>query len=410
MTADRLRTIEVADVYKGDRPAGRLARDGDTVSFSYLPEYLADEGDPVAWTLPLTDRPVRTTGGSVPPFFAGLLPEGARLNAVIAATKTSADDQLTLLLGVGRDTVGDVRVLPAGESADPPTAPVDAVGEVPDLRDLFRSTTTPEAVEADPSALPGVQIKVSSERFSAPVQTTTGPAILKLAPPQQYPRLVENEHFFMSLARECGLEVAEQRLIHDGSGVAGLLVARFDRVHAADGTLIRLAQEDACQLSGKYPASKYRLKTEDIVRTLAATSERGGGSARQVTLETLRLTAYSYAIGNGDLHGKNFSLYRSPAGIWTTTPAYDLLCTQPYLRWQDPMALDLYGRANKLSRAHFLSSAERLSVPPRAMVRALDTICRGVVAGSERVAEIGFDDRTTGRLREMLLRRADELS
>ncbi|HTX97601.1 MAG TPA: HipA N-terminal domain-containing protein [Mycobacterium sp.] len=60
------------------------------------------------------EYPVVTTGGSVPPFFAGPLPEGVRLGVVTSSTKTSADDHLTLLLAIGSDTIGNVRVVPSG--------------------------------------------------------------------------------------------------------------------------------------------------------------------------------------------------------------------------------------------------------------------------------------------------------
>ena len=75
----------------------------------------------MSWSLLRSaDYPVVTTGGAVPPFFAGLLPEGVRLGVVTSSTKTSADDHLTLLLAIGADTVGNVRVVPAGaESARP---------------------------------------------------------------------------------------------------------------------------------------------------------------------------------------------------------------------------------------------------------------------------------------------------
>jgi len=110
-----LRHHDRADVYKGERLAGWLVRDrGDTL-FGYQADYLDDEdAPPVALTLPKQADPVRTGGESVPAFFAGLLPEGARLTAVVTNTKTSLDDHLTLLLAVGQDTIGDVRVVPAG--------------------------------------------------------------------------------------------------------------------------------------------------------------------------------------------------------------------------------------------------------------------------------------------------------
>ena len=101
-------------MYKRGRLAARLTRVDGGVQFAYLPEYLDEAGPAVASTLALDDRPVVTARGAVPPFFAGLLPEGRRLTNLRRAVKTSADDDLSLLVAVGGDPVGDVQVLPRG--------------------------------------------------------------------------------------------------------------------------------------------------------------------------------------------------------------------------------------------------------------------------------------------------------
>ncbi|HTX97602.1 MAG TPA: HipA domain-containing protein [Mycobacterium sp.] len=114
-------------------------------------------------------------------------------------------------------------------------------------------------MDADPVGLAGVQPKVSAAMLSAPAQTRSGPAILKLNP-VQYPLIVENEHFFMTMAAACGLRVAMTSLLHDAEGRSALLVTRFDRAGSR-----RIAQEDACQVAGIYPASKYRIKVESAI-------------------------------------------------------------------------------------------------------------------------------------------------
>ncbi|MBJ8341032.1 hypothetical protein JGU71_19270 [Antrihabitans sp. YC3-6] len=43
------------------------------------------------------------------------------------------------------------------------------------------------------------------------------------------------------------------------------------------------------------------------------------------------------------------------------------------------------------------------------MTRMLDQVCSGVLAGAEKVDDIGFADKDTSRLRELLLHRVDEL-
>jgi serine/threonine-protein kinase HipA len=394
-----LRTINDADVYLGDDVVASLSRlPGDEISFNYHALSL-DPGQTVrdrsvSWSLPITaEYPVITTGGAVPPFFAGLLPEGVRLGVATSSTKTSTDDHLTLLLAIGADTIGNVRVLPAG-SAPPQNPPMFVPERDSDFRAVFQRLTG--SVEADPVGLSGVQPKVSAAVWSTPANTKLGPAILKLNPPTGYPRLVENEHFFMRMAVDCGLRTARTRMLHDDEGRSALLVDRFDR----KGN-VRIPQEDACQVANLYPASKYRIHTETAISTLADACARGSGSRAAAILELLRVVVFSWLIGNGDLHGKNLSIF-APEGFWQPTPAYDLLTTQPYTRWKDPMALTLYGRANKLTRDYFIEAATHMGLRKRAPSRMIDSIVDAAGTWVDRCDEIGFTARQTELLTNVL--------
>jgi serine/threonine-protein kinase HipA len=405
MTVD-LRGVEAADVYLDGTVVAALTRtETDDIVFEYLPDRPVAgpriRDDSVSWSL-LADGsyPLLTSGGAVPPYFAGLLPEGVRLGAVLTSTKTSVDDHLTLLLAVGADAVGNVRVVPAG-AAPPDPVPMFSPGDGTDLRRVFERLAG--SVDADPVALAGVQPKVSAAMWSVPTRTPAGPAILKLTPPTGFPRLSENEHFFMRMAAACGLRVPDTRLVRDDDGRSGLLVARFDR---RGGT--RIAQEDACQVAGLYPASKYRLKTESVIVSLSDACARGGGSRVAAVLELLRTVVFSWLIGNGDLHGKNLSIH-APDGMWEPTPAYDLLSTQPYTAWRDPMALTLYGRGNRLRREHFVDAGIRLGVRERALTRMIDAVADAAESWADRCGEIGFPDRETDRLAALLRERTASL-
>jgi serine/threonine-protein kinase HipA len=400
-----LRQITEADVYLDDDLVAHLVRgQRDAIRFDYVsaqhPATASVRDRSVSWSLLRTGRyPVVTTGGAVPAFFAGLLPEGVRLGVVTSATKTSADDHLTLLLAIGADTVGNVAVVPSGVDPVRPLPMFDPERDT-DFRAVFDKLVG--SGDADPVGLAGVQPKVSAAMISAPTLTRAGPAILKLNP-VQYPLLVENEHFFMSMAAACGLRVATTSLLHDIDKRSALLVTRFDR----DGPM-RVAQEDACQVADIYPASKYRIKAETAIGTMAGACARGGGSEAAAVLELLKTVVFSWLIGNGDLHGKNMSIYND-GGVWQPTPAYDLLCTQPYMRWRDPMALNLYGRANRLTRLHFVDAGERLGLRPRATMRMIDSIVERARDWPDRCGAIGFDDRQTELLAQMLRHRIESL-
>ncbi|MEQ1736939.1 MAG: HipA domain-containing protein [Rhodoglobus sp.] len=391
------RRIDVASVFKGEVLAGELRRDNDDVTFTYADDYLSGTGPPIATTLPLRRAPYVERGGAVPPFFAGLLPEGRRQTAVREKLKTSADDEFTQLIAVGSDCIGDVRVLTLQGEDDPddvkvPDAPVE-------FRALFADILATRPL-ADRS-MPGVQDKLSDEMISVPVTGRYGPAIVKLSP-AAYPRIVENEAFCLDLARRCGLVVPRHRIISDVAGETALVVERFDRI-ASRGGVTRIAQEDAVQLLGRWPASKYLLSTREVIRAVAAVSAAPTVEA----LGVVRLFAFSYLIGNGDLHGKNVSVSFS-GGLWRLAPAYDLVSTLPY--GDRSMALSLEGRDDNVRLRDFVALAAREGVGERAVRRAVAQICTGCATWIEGAVAIGFDDRTTAHLIRTTRRRLADLA
>lgn len=390
---ERLRTVRAADVYADDVLAGSLERatDGSTV-FAYRPDYLARVGSrPIATTLPLSAEAVVTPNGALPAFFAGLLPEGHRLSVLRRAVKTSASDEFTLLLAVGGDTPGDVRVLPAGE---PPVA-ASALIDPADPGSLdFRSLV--DAV--DTHAIPGVQDKASASMISAPVSGRDGRYILKLSP-AEYPHLVEDELLHLTAARGLRLPVAAARIVHDRTGVPGLLVERFDRVHDGDRWR-RLGLEDATQVLGLPPAAKYTVSAEEVVLGLAAVCRAPAVAVRAAYLQF----AFAWLSGNGDLHAKNLSVLWQSTGAWSIAPMYDVLCTLVY--GDDSMALPLADRTRGLKSRHWAEFAEAIGLPQRAAASANAL----ALAAAARVdlATIGFEGSPLHRVqRELRFRRAE---
>lgn len=399
MTRLDLRRVVEATVWKGDRRAAQLRRSPDGVRFEYLPDY---DGPDVATTLPRHAVHTPRTAGALPPFFSGLLPEGRRLAAVRSATKTSVDDELTLLLAVGGDTIGDVRLLPSG--TEPPTGAVDQVpaqaGEIA-FDELFASVLGPEL--RDRIALPGVQDKVSGRMISLPVAFRGADCILKLDPPE-VPHLVANEAFFVRAARASGLETAATTLLHDRNGKPGLLVRRFDRAPAMDvSPQRRLPQEDACQVLGRYPADKYLITTEDVIAGLAQWTTAAVVAARTL----LQQFAFAYLTGNGDAHAKNFSIVQR-RGEWVVTPAYDLPSTLPY--GDTTMALSIGGKDREdIGRRDFLALGKTCGMPEKATARVLDQLLAAAPAWIDQLDALPFDARRVHQMQKACRYRARRL-
>lgn len=400
MTAlHELRRVERAAVWKAGARAATLQRRSDAVVFAYDAGYVTSGGAPVATTLPLSDTPVVThAAGALPPFFAGLLPEGRRLSALRAAVKTSADDEFTLLLAVGADAVGDVQVVPDGLEAPAEVEPRVSAGDWSTTRflDLYAASVGGEE-RIDRVAIPGVQDKVSARMIHVPVARENDRFFLKLDPPE-FPHLVANEAFFLDAARRSGIETAEAEVVRDADGHPGLLVRRFDRTTDATGRAIALAQEDGCQVLGRYPADKYRVGTEEVIEALAAVCP-----ARPVAaLTLLRHVAFAYLSCNGDAHAKNFSVRRLPDGEWRVCPAYDLPSSYPY--GDTTMALHVNARDREnIRRRDFLALGEAVGLRARAVERALDELCERVALWIDGLENLPFD---AGKL--LKLRRAIE--
>ena len=401
-----LRFVESGDVYKQRRLAGRLTREHASVRFEYDERYLADPGAPaVATTLRRVAGPVRSgSAGAVLPFFAGLLPEGRRFSALQRAVKTSADDELTLLLAVGADTIGDVQVVPVGTSLPDEIAAVDVDDwSTTSFRQLYTEVTG-EQLEPARASLPGVQVKLSARMITLPVARQHERFILKLDPPE-FPHLVANEAFFLDAARQSGLAVAAAEVVHDTHDEAGLLVKRFDRVALGEGGTLMLAQEDACQVLGRYPADKYQLASEDVVTGLARVTQAPLVAARDL----LRQFAFAYLTGNGDAHAKNFSALSLPSGEWRVSPAYDVPTS--YLYGDTTLALPLGGKLDeRIGRADFVAFGERAGVLPRATERLLDQLVERVDAWLPGVDALPFDAHVLHKFRRSIDYRRRRLS
>lgn len=360
--------MPAADVYKQRVLAARIDRGPGQTRFIYLPEYLAAGGAPVATTLPLTSEPRLTPPGSVPPYFAGQLPEGRRLTALARHLKISLDDEFALLAAVGANAIGDVWVVREGADAQGREQPIDLPPALDEVSFAELATGIPEL-----AAIAGVQEKVTGRMISLPAKMAGNEYILKLNPPE-FPRLAENEMYFLALAGRCGLPHANAQLVHDRDGEVAILVTRFDR--GPDEAMFAI--EDGCQALDRWPADKYEITSEQLASGLAANC-----AAESVALRNLfAQIAFAVVTGNGDAHAKNFSI-REVAGEWRVAPAYDIPSSVFYGDFT--LALSIGGGKQPPSRRRLLEFADTIGLPKAAAARTLDAILKGT---GEMVSEI----------------------
>ncbi len=104
--------INELQIYKGKHLVGDLKRTNVGCEIIFDADFLkSDQFEYFTYTMKKQTKKLSYSGLNLPPFFAGLLPEGLRFKALVNRIKTSEDDLFTLLASIGENTVGDVYVL-----------------------------------------------------------------------------------------------------------------------------------------------------------------------------------------------------------------------------------------------------------------------------------------------------------
>lgn len=204
------------------------------------------------------------------------------------------------------------------------------------------------------------KLSISGQQLKGPVALSDDGGTLILVerdsthivkPPQvSLPDAVGNEHLTMRLGRLAGLDVAEHGLVELRDGAVAYVTRRFNRPSGRAGPPVHVV--DFCQLAGQEPEDKFASSAEQcaaLVKEFAAPEAR---------FTLFKLLVFSYWIRNGDLHLKNLMLLERSDGAYVFSPAYDLLCTQPYEKNNWSMMLPLRGEKLNPPRRLWLDFAE----------------------------------------------------
>lgn len=374
--------VHLLDPARGPVRVGTLIRDGDgAVAFTVAETYMRDPARPVlslAWYNPASEEGSRDrlasrndkigVNGSLPPWFSGLLPEGALRELVLAEMGPGDHDQFDVLTRLGADLPGAVLIVPETE-APASAGPLDFVA--------IAGFKAPSAEGVVKFSLAGVQLKFTGnadgERLTLPGRGDTGRCIIKVAS-EQYRGLPEAEYAAMTLARLIGVDTAPCRLAPSAAvegippellehGENVLVVDRFDR--GANGARIHI--EDAGQIIGAIGDRKYTMATTETVLNMI---NRFSTDRRADIFEAVRRIVADTLLGNGDNHLKNWSFRFAGPGQIRLSPAYDIVPTILY-QPRDTMALQFVGTSNfgKVNVRRFERLASFLHIDPKLMLR-----------------------------------------
>ncbi|MDO9434948.1 type II toxin-antitoxin system HipA family toxin [Hydrogenophaga sp.] len=350
----------------------------------------SSKGRPVSLSLPFLMGDAVHKGPAVENYFDNLLPENLNIRKRLASRfKADSTQAFDMLKALGRDCVGALQLL--GETEEPDNVyqitavPLDE-SEVEHL--LLRASSDQPLVgdeEEDGDlriSLAGVQEKTAllrlGEQWYRPTGATPTSHIFKLPlgllghRRVDFTHSVDNEWLCLRLLSAFGLDAATADIGTFGQQRV-LIVERFDRTPSDDRTwLLRLPQEDFCQVHGLPSSKKYENEGGPGLFELSKVLDHS--QTRERDLATLlKAQLLFWMLRATDGHAKNFSIALLGGGAYQMTPLYDVMSAWPAVgagdnQWPEQrlrLAMAVLGKSKhyrcaQVQRRHFNQTARKV--------------------------------------------------
>lgn len=361
------------------------------MQFCYDADWIdADVGRPLSLSLPFGQQGQPIAGEKVANYFDNLLPDSDAIRRRMAERfGTGSINPFDLLTVVGRDCVGAVQIL--GEDEIPEGfnriegVPLSEEGIERHLIETVSPKPFASGYDADADfriSLAGAQEKTAFLRWDgqwlAPRGSTSTSHIFKLplgmvgGRRADFSTSVDNEWLCLRLLKAYGVPVADAYIAAFG-GHRVLVVERFDRRIAPDGHwLMRLPQEDFCQVAGCSPLRKYENEGGPGLSALFSTLRQSENAAADMKV-LMSAQILFWLLRASDGHAKNFSIQLLPRGRFRLTPLYDVISAYPVIgegpgKWSPyeiKLSMAVLGKnrhykMHEIQRRHFNSTAHKV--------------------------------------------------
>ncbi len=390
---------------------GRLSKSGgQDMSFQYASSYLASpQSQAISLSLPLQEEAF--SGSVSQSWFANLLPEGEIRGNVAQKLGISQRNEFAMLKAIGGDCAGALRLLPESVSNVSEGKLIPLPWD--ELESKIASSSRPSLlalVLQDGEirlSLAGAQDKlpvhIANGRLALPSGNAASTHLLKISN-GNFPGLVQNELFCLTLAHKVGLSVPHAEMANTETPI--LLVERYDRFTDAENVVHRLHQEDFCQALGSPPELKYENEGGPSLEMIFGALERGSQAPLPDKRELLKWVFFNFIIGNADAHVKNVSFLYGKKSDETgprLAPFYDLVCTEVYDQLAKKQAQKIGGenRPRDVALRHWERFAALIEVNPKYLRTAGLKMCDDV----EKMAGEGNGLEVLEQIREVIAKR-----
>jgi len=300
-----------------------------------------------------------------------------------------------MLAALGRDCVGALQFLPEGVEPGPAGTvegtPISDAEIAETLRNLAANPLGMDRANDFRISIAGAQEKTALLKRRGRWQRPTGstptshifkPQIGKLPNGLDLSNSVENEYLCLKLTEAFGIPTASVEMATFEDKRA-LVVERFDRLWTEDGRLLRLPQEDMCQVMGIPWTQKYESEGGPGILDI----EYALGASDEPTLDRLNFLKANlvfWLLGATDGHAKNFSVFLYPGGGFRLTPLYDVISAQPsfdakHVRHKDFKLAMAQGNTRHygildIRRRHFVETAELAGLSRRSAISMIEEV------------------------------------
>ena len=404
------------EINKKQREIGTISGNTcDDARFVYADSYLKmQDCKPVSLSLPLRREPFSPAETRC--FFEGLLPEGFTRRTIALRMHYDESDYLSILLGLGQECIGAIRVSALQEKSE---SFYEKINDV-QIQELASEGAL---ASADMIAKTHLSLAGATGKVGLYLDEKTGEWYLPrgLAPSthivkQSHIRLdsiVVNEQLCLMTASKCGIETPDSFIVASSSNSDEdvlLAVKRYDRIistqsETLDGLYvpIRLHQEDFAQAMGISAANKYEtdgrrgyaVKMFELLRKYSA-------SPIDDQTKLLDRMIFNCILGNTDSHIKNYSLlYNEKLSAVRLAPAYDMICTLIYESSTHDLSISI-GNAmtiDEITRDSFKMLAEDIGITEKTVLERYDTICgcfeSALYESAKELSDMGFSRAKT---------------
>jgi len=326
------------------------------------------------------------------PFFENLTPEGDAIQLIAQKYHIPEGNTYSILEKIGGDCAGAVSLYESSPAVniDSPLLEINEadlahnIDELPDNPLLLGIENAPRLSLAGTQSKFAV-CKINGKYYRSDENNPTT-HIIKITN-KFFPNLLENELYCMKLAQKIlGTINVELR---EAKGRKFLEIERYDR-QSKDGKILRIHQEDFCQILGVPSRRKYQHdrgpKIRDCYNAIIEYSSQAASDAYKFIEQIM----FNYLIGNTDAHAKNFSIIHKDNRI-ILSPAYDLLSTEiypeKYISREIAMLINGKGKYDAVGKKDFIALYEQLELNATNTMRLIKAKFSGIVKTAENVRD-----------------------